>query len=51
MLTVTEFDECHAELMQLTIGMVRTKSAKSVALKNIMDAAAGGVGYWLFGWV
>ena len=31
--------------MQLTIGSVRAKSAKSVALKNIMDAAFGGVGY------
>ena len=31
--------------LQLTIGSVRAKSAKSVALKNIMDAAFGGVGY------
>ena len=30
--------------LQLTIGSVRAKSAKSVALKNIMDAAFGGVG-------
>ncbi|CAK0739452.1 hypothetical protein CVIRNUC_001167 [Coccomyxa viridis] len=34
----------------LTIGSVRAKSAKSVALKNIMDAAFGGVGYFFFGW-
>ena len=31
--------------LQLTIGSVRAKSAKSVALKNVMDAAFGGVGY------
>ena len=28
----------------LTVGCVGAKSAKSVSLKNIMDAAAGGVG-------
>ena len=33
----------------LTAGCVRAKSAKSVCLKNIMDAAFGGVGYFLFG--
>ena len=31
--------------LQLTIGSVRAKSAESVGLRNIMDAAFGGVGY------
>nr|AEJ07736.1 ammonium transporter 1.2 [Asterochloris sp. Armaleo 7/29/2003] len=34
----------------LTIGAVRAKSAKSVALKNVMDVCAGGIGYYIFGW-
>ena len=34
----------------LTVGCVRAKSARSVCLKNIMDAAFGGCGYWFFGW-
>jgi hypothetical protein len=39
---VQHADKRHA--VQLTVGSVRAKSAKSVALKNIMDAAFGGVG-------
>jgi Amt family ammonium transporter len=35
---------------QLTAGSVRAKSAKSVCLKNIMDAAFGGCAYFLLGW-
>ncbi|KAK9803465.1 hypothetical protein WJX73_004901 [Symbiochloris irregularis] len=34
----------------LTVGLVRTRSVKSICLKNIIDASAGGIGYWLFGW-
>ncbi|KAK9810023.1 hypothetical protein WJX72_003542 [[Myrmecia] bisecta] len=34
----------------LTIGCVQAKSARSVCLKNIMDAAFGAIGYYLFGW-
>ncbi|KAK9856422.1 hypothetical protein WJX84_011279 [Apatococcus fuscideae] len=34
----------------LTVGAVRARSVRSVCLKNVMDVAAGGVGYFLFGW-
>lgn len=34
----------------LTVGSIRTKNAKNVLLKNVLDACVGVLAFFLFGW-
>lgn len=39
-----------AGFAMLTVGSIRTKNAKNVLLKNILDACVGTLAFFLFGW-
>lgn len=39
-----------AGFAMLTAGSVRSKNAKNVLLKNVLDACVGAIAYWIFGY-